>query len=399
MLERDSSVIDYVKGVVAARRGELEEAKRLFDVVLVSEPNHVRARLNRCSTLMLQQDYHAALDDVSELLEAHPGFDLARLRRGEILMAIGEWSEAEIEFRDILSRRESNPYALTQLGASLIAQERLTEAEQPLNEAIRIDSNLAEGWYQRGLLYLEFGQVESALSDFDTASTKDRYHMNALLRIAAIHHEKADWEKAEAAWRGVLNVEPDNRIARRRIQDAFDGQTEAKKVAVLSSTTSGTTAVEIETTQDNLNQQLIEKPRGSEMDWVDAIEAYIKEQGGVVNQDFKRLGLIPEDITSGERACLNEELAECFTKHKVNNFRIFYCSPTIIEPDDVKAQYEKMAAIPSMADRDVTESVVESTPVQSIAESTEDAPFKDEIQDEDDEEVETEDFEFGFGDL
>ena len=30
VLERDSSVIDYVKGVVAARRGDMVEAKRLF---------------------------------------------------------------------------------------------------------------------------------------------------------------------------------------------------------------------------------------------------------------------------------------------------------------------------------------------------------------------------------
>ena len=85
---------------------------------------------------------------------------------------------------------------------------------------------------------------------------------------------------------------------------------------------------------------MVEKPRGGPEDWVDAIDAYINEHGGVVNQDFKSLGLIPEDVTSGERARMNEELADCFTKHKVTNFRVFYCSPTIIEPDEVQAQYE-----------------------------------------------------------
>ena len=93
--------------------------------------------------------------------------------------------------------------------------------------------------------------------------------------------------------------------------------------------------------QDIVEEETIEKPRGTAMDWVDAIEVYIKEHGGVVNQDFKSLGLIPEDITSEERTRMNDELANCFTKHKVNNFRIFYCSPMIIEPDEVKAQYEK----------------------------------------------------------
>ena len=86
VLERDSSVINYVKGVVSARRGDMTEAKRLFDSVLAEDPNHVRARLNRCTTLMVDHDHHAALDDVQYLLDAHPELDLARLRRGEIIL-------------------------------------------------------------------------------------------------------------------------------------------------------------------------------------------------------------------------------------------------------------------------------------------------------------------------
>jgi hypothetical protein len=88
-------------------------------------------------------------------------------------------------------------------------------------------------------------------------------------------------------------------------------------------------------------EQVIDKPRGGPEDWVDAIDAYIDQHGGVVNQDFRSLGLIPEDVTPGERTRMNEELADCFTKHKVTNFRVFYCDPSIIEPDEVQAQYDK----------------------------------------------------------
>ena len=416
VLERDSSVIDYVKGVVAARRGDMNEAKRLFDNVLAVDPNHVRARLNRCTVLMVEQDHHTALDDVQHLLEAHPNLDLARLRRGEIMMSLGEWEEAESNFRDVLSRRGKNPQALIQFAASLIAQERLTEAEQPLNEAIKLDGDSSEGWYQRGLLYESFGQLKGALSDFETAAKRDRHHMNALLRIAAIHHTSEEWDAAEAAWRNVLDVEPENRIARRRIQEAIDGQSATKKATILSSNL-GATSVELEavvTEEVELEpvveievpvaeevevQEAIEvqipvteevepvaeieppvvedelpieieiptlddedKPRGTAMDWVDAIEVYINQHGGVVNQDFKKLGLIPEDITTEERTRMNYELQNCFTKHKLNNFRIFYCSPSIVDPVDIKAQYTKYES-------------------QGVTE------------------IEKEDFEFGFGSL
>ena len=213
------------------------------------------------------------------------------------MMSLGEWAEAESNFREVLDKREKNPHALIQLGAALVAQDRLTEAEQPLNEAIRLDGASSEGWYQRGLLYIAFGQFDSALSDFETAALKDKHHLNALLRIAAIHHENKDWELAEAAWRNVLDVEPDNRVARRRIQDAFDGQTVVKKAAVLSSTSGITIADEIEVTEvevveesivteieevetiieNETPQQTTVKPRGTAMDWADAIDLYIKE--------------------------------------------------------------------------------------------------------------------------
>ena len=68
---------------------------------------------------------------------------------------------------------------------------------------------------------------------------------------------------------------------------------------------------------------------------------------------------------------MNEELADCFTKHKVTNFRVFYCSPTIIEPEEVQAQYEKYLG-------------------QEQSEANDD----DGVPDED-----IPDFEFGFGNL
>ena len=102
------------------------------------------------------------------------------------------------------------------------------------------------------------------------------------------------------------------------------------------------TTEELEVTPQEVKvEEVIDKPRGGPEDWVDAIDAYINQHGGVVNQDFRSLGLIPEDVTSSERARMNEELADCFTKHKVTNFRVFYCDPAIIEPEEVQAQYDK----------------------------------------------------------
>jgi tetratricopeptide (TPR) repeat protein len=79
--------------------------------------------------------------------------------------------------------------------------------------------NFPEAYYQRAMLYLELGEADSALTDFEATVRYDGKHLDALLRIAAIHHESENYEKAEAAWRSVLNAEPDNKLARRRMDE------------------------------------------------------------------------------------------------------------------------------------------------------------------------------------
>ena len=38
------------------------------------------------------------------------------------------------------------------------------QAEKPLNKAIEENPKLSEAWYQRGLLYVDFGRSEKAIS-------------------------------------------------------------------------------------------------------------------------------------------------------------------------------------------------------------------------------------------
>jgi Tfp pilus assembly protein PilF len=104
----------------------------------------------------------------------------------------------------------------------MIAAGKSEQAERPLNKAIGIDSNLSEAWYQRGLLYLDFGRVDEAMSDFEGAVRTDPHHIDARLRIAAILHEVEDFDKAVAAWRQVLDIEPQHRLARRRLAECRD---------------------------------------------------------------------------------------------------------------------------------------------------------------------------------
>ena len=215
----DHSTIPFVRGMIAARQNRLTEAVSLFSKVLASEPDHVRARLNRCSASLLKGDLAAALDDADHLVTNQPGLDMARLRRSEVLMNHGDWDEAEAELRRLLENRPEHTMALVHLGTCLIARGRPEQAEKPLNTALQIDTTHSDAWYQRGLLYLDFGRHEDAMHDFENAAEHDEHHIDARLRIATLLHEAEDRKGAAAAWRRVLDVDPEHRLARRRLEE------------------------------------------------------------------------------------------------------------------------------------------------------------------------------------
>ena len=216
---KDNPTVPFIRGIIAARHGRLEEAMKLFSQTLHLDPKHTRARLNRSSAALLQDDLALALDDANRLVDDRPNHELARLRKSEVLMNQGDWGNAESELRELLRLNANHSMGLVHLGTCMIAMEKSEQAERPLNKAIETNPGLSEAWYQRGVLYLDFGRSEEAMSDFEGAVRADPQHLDARLRIAAILHEGKDTEKAAVAWRKVLDVDPQNRLARRRLEE------------------------------------------------------------------------------------------------------------------------------------------------------------------------------------
>ena len=129
------------------------------------------------------------------------------------------WTEARDDLELIVADAPHHHHAMTQLAACYMALERPEKAESPLNEALRLAPEHTDAWHQRGLLYLDWGREEAALTDFEAAVRCDGEHIDARLHIAAIHHEADRHVEAAAAWRGVLSIDPDNAVARRRYDE------------------------------------------------------------------------------------------------------------------------------------------------------------------------------------
>ena len=215
----EGAIVSYVRGNIAARQGHLRSALTYFNEAIGIDPTHVRARLNRTSIHMANEDAQAALDDAKVLLELAPGLALAKLRKAEANMMLSNWEEAKDDLEQIVEDSPHHHHALTQLASCFMAMDRPEKAEAPLNEALRLAPDHTEAWHQRGLLYLDWAQEESALNDFEAAVRCDGNHLGARLRIAAIHHKAERFPEALGAWNGVLAIEPEHTVARRRREE------------------------------------------------------------------------------------------------------------------------------------------------------------------------------------
>ena len=215
----EGAIVSYVRGNIAANQGHLKSAQSHYDEAINIDPTHVRARLNRASIHMASGNAQGALDDANILLELAPGLALAKIRRAEANMMLTNWDSAKADLEQIVEDAPHHHHALTQLASCYMSMDRPEKAEAPLNEALRLAPDHTEAWHQRGLLYLDWGRNDAAMNDFEAAVRCDGNHLDARLHIAAIHHEAGRFVEASGAWKGVLAIEPEHAVARRRREE------------------------------------------------------------------------------------------------------------------------------------------------------------------------------------
>ena len=116
---KNNPTASFIRGIISARSGRLEEALNFFSRTLEIQPEHVRARLNRASAALLDDNLTLALDDANILVDASPKHELARLRKSVILMNQGDWSSAEVELRELLRLNQTHSMGLVHLGTCL----------------------------------------------------------------------------------------------------------------------------------------------------------------------------------------------------------------------------------------------------------------------------------------
>ena len=178
-----------------AKKGEIEEAKKLYQSVLLAFPKNVRAQ--------------QGLDGLGELTQAVIQQLVALYNQGA-LSAVVEQSKALIEqYPDAF-------IVWNLLGAAMQGLGRMDEAIEAYDKALSIKPDFAEAYNNMGNALKEQGKLDEAVAAYDKAQSLQPDFAKAYNNMGVTLQEQGKLDEAIAAYDRALLIKPDYAEADRK---------------------------------------------------------------------------------------------------------------------------------------------------------------------------------------
>ncbi len=211
----EASERDFLSGVAAHRRGDLDAAGRAYASALEKDGSFVEATVNQARVLIELEkweeaasrlDWAGARNGDDPIVHAVRG--LLALRRGDAAHAVDELTRARAFAPDDVE-------VLTNLGAALLQQGLLLEATEQLEQAQRLDPDRAEVAFNLGLAHDRAGDHRRAVFHYrrfmDLAASADASRPAVRRRLSELLGEPNTWSAEladELALEGALHGSP-----------------------------------------------------------------------------------------------------------------------------------------------------------------------------------------------
>lgn len=115
---------------------------------------------------------------------------------GMAYMRKGRHEAAENQFHELLRRNHSYGYAYAQLGYLKKRIGNMDEANSYFDQSIKYFSDNELGIYQRGLMYIELGDLDKAFDSFNKVIELNPLNIDAMINMALVLGRKDDFERA-----------------------------------------------------------------------------------------------------------------------------------------------------------------------------------------------------------
>ncbi|MDC0741305.1 tetratricopeptide repeat protein [Polyangium mundeleinium] len=228
-------------GITLRRMGAFEDAQKVFDQIAAVDKAFPGLSLERGLLYEETGQSERALEMYAAALEKAPTDIDLKMRVGSAQVMAGHAAQAEPILREVLKERAGSADANHFLGRALLLKggssaageairflERATEidgnraeyflyvgwaanvlgqfpkAEAALKRALELDRELADVYWQRGVLAHKQGRTLDALADLEIALQKRPSRHEAHATMALCYQELGRWPEAQTAWQKAI---------------------------------------------------------------------------------------------------------------------------------------------------------------------------------------------------
>ena len=127
---------------------------------------------------------------------------------GTIQQHLGKFDAAYISLTAALNKHPESAFILHQRAGLLMEMGKWDDARVDYNTILMVDSLDIEALYNRGVLKLEMKDMTGAQKDFEVAAQHGEFSPYGLLGKALIHRLNKEWGEAEKIYTSILNEYP-----------------------------------------------------------------------------------------------------------------------------------------------------------------------------------------------
>jgi len=210
-----SPIDDLIEsGLQQLYQANYQVAQSIFDEILNSNPEEIKAQQYRCFAHLNLENYDRAIADCSIALQQNPRLTQAYLWRGLAYYRSGNYPEAIKNYNQVLAQTPEHPQALYNRGLAQSAIAQYDQALADYNQALQSQSlnqqEKATIYNDRGIVYLEKQQYEMAKADFAKALAIDQNDSRTHYHLGCACHYLGEHQTAIFYFTKSLQHSPDN---------------------------------------------------------------------------------------------------------------------------------------------------------------------------------------------
>jgi tetratricopeptide (TPR) repeat protein len=193
-------------GDVLVDMGKFADARFAFEQARLLDPH--RQRIEEATTALAGGDYRSSEGIFREVLQADASNLAALAGLAAVAIRAGNARDAERLLSHARNRSAHHPLVRRACGHTLLAAERMIEAEQTFRELLQLEPENPQNWAALGSVYIRLLRQQEALSAYEEAARLSP--SQAAFRLAIGHVNKTLGRRAqcEDAYRECLRLDP-----------------------------------------------------------------------------------------------------------------------------------------------------------------------------------------------